>query len=212
MRSDWKEIPFEHYACLFKELKPFEAAHRTNIIFDEYKSAFLMRYFGKPCAIIHPKTDFIVEPEGEMLSISEKILLLRYLCEGKWEASAGRRLSYREIPWGEVYYKNFEGRCLGRLARVFGGCPELFARVFEESPPFDVEKITGKEYAYRFEFISNLYLSFQIWPGDDEFPASAQILFDDNVCGFFSAEDLAVVCESLITRLKARAAALGTAA
>jgi hypothetical protein len=57
---------------------------------------------------------------------------------------------------------------------------------------------------YRLEFINNLFFDIAIWEGDDEFPPSAQILFDDNLAAAFSAEDLAVAGEVLIRRLLIR--------
>jgi hypothetical protein len=45
-------------------------------------------------------------------------------------------------------------------------------------------------------------MSIIVWPGDEEFPSSAQILFDDNVPAAFSAEDLAIFGEVALGRLK----------
>jgi hypothetical protein len=42
-----------------------------------------------------------------------------------------------------------------------------------------------------------------IWEGDDEFPASAQMLFDETVVFGYTAEDVAVAGDILISRLKA---------
>jgi hypothetical protein len=50
--------------------------------------------------------------------------------------------------------------------------------------------------------MNGLFISLLIWAGDDEFPPSAQILFDDNFVFAFTAEDLAVVGEVTISRLK----------
>jgi hypothetical protein len=36
-------------------------------------------------------------------------------------------------------------------------------------------------------------MTFLVWAADDEFPASAQILFDDNFPSAFTAEDIAVI-------------------
>jgi hypothetical protein len=45
-------------------------------------------------------------------------------------------------------------------------------------------------------------MSIIIWEWDDEFPSKAQILFDDNFPGAFSAEDTAVAGDICISRLK----------
>jgi hypothetical protein len=138
----------------------------------------------------------------ELQSAAENILILRYLCEGKYFPDNGKRLSYNEVPWGNVYYRNFEGRCLKRLAHTFG--PDLpgFRRIMEETPGLKATALDKGDAGYRFEFINGLFISLLIWAGDDEFPPSAQILFDDNFVFAFTAEDLAVVGEVTISRLK----------
>jgi hypothetical protein len=130
----------------------------------------------------------------------EKILFIRYFCEGRYALSTGKQLSYREIPWGDLYFPNFEGRCIKRLAQKFGANIEGFRKRME-APGLNAEKLDKGDVGYRFEFMSGLYMSFLLWAGDDEFPASAQILFDDNFPHAFTAEDIAVVGDVAINRL-----------
>ena len=47
----------------------------------------------------------------------------------------------------------------------------------------------------------NIYVDIILWRKDDEFPASSQILFSDNINEYFTAEDLAFVGDILITNL-----------
>jgi hypothetical protein len=106
------------------------------------------------------------------------------------------------MPWGNVYYRNFEGRCLKRLAFGFGRDVPAFKRRFEQNPQLRAEALNTGDAGFRFEFINGLYISLSIWAADDEFPPSAQLLFDDNFVFAFGAEDLAVVGEVIIDRLK----------
>ena len=205
MAQDWKEkVPLLHYTALFTKLDPCEAAARCNVPFNAVSASFPLRFMGNDYLVHHP--DFNLE--GPPASVSERILMLRYLCEGCWTPFRGKALSYREIPWGEVYFKNFEGRCLRRFARSFGEKPEVFIQIMEQHKELYAEKIAQNHPAYRFEFFSNLFISFLLWPGDDEFPASAQIIFDDNVSAAFSAEDIVIATESVISRLVALGGAL----
>jgi hypothetical protein len=130
------------------------------------------------------------------------ILILRYLCEGRYYSDTGKRLSYNEVPWGPVYYRNFDGRCLKRLAYGFGNDIPRFRRIIESAPGLKAEKLPQGDAGYRIEFLSGLFISLILYAADDEFPPSAQILFDDNFVFAFTAEDLAVVGEVVIDRLK----------
>jgi hypothetical protein len=130
------------------------------------------------------------------------ILLLRYLCEGKYFSENGKRLSYNEVPWGPVYYRNFDGRCLKRLAYGFGKDIPRFKAAIEGTPALKAEKLPQGDAGYRIEFLSGFFITLIIYAEDDEFPPSAQILFDDNFIFAFTAEDLAVVGEVVIDKLK----------
>jgi hypothetical protein len=134
---------------------------------------------------------------------AERILLCRYLCEGKHVPSRGKRLSYNEVPSGPLYYRNFEGRCLKRAAFAFGNDLALFRRIVENLPGLRFEALDKADAAYRFEFLNGLFMALLLWAGDEEFPPSSQMLFDDNFVFAFAAEDLAVAGEVVIRRFKA---------
>lgn len=51
---------------------------------------------------------------------------------------------------------------------------------------------------YELEIFENLYLRFLFWEGDEEFPASSQILFSGNFPAAFDAYDLAEIGEICI--------------
>ena len=133
-----------------------------------------------------------------------KILVLRYLTEGGAAPSTGKFLTYREIPWGEVYFKQFQGRCLFRLAFGFGGKLDKFREIMER---VGAQAISSGDVGYELEFMKGLFVRLILWAGDDEFPPSAQILFSDNFpAAFTQGEDMAVVGDVTMDMLKALAA------
>jgi hypothetical protein len=140
-------------------------------------------------------------PAGDKRTTCD-ILILRYLCEGRYYGETGKRLSYNEVPWGQIYYRNFDGRCLKRLAYGFGNDIPRFRRIIETAPGLKAEKLPQGDAGYRIEFLSGLFISLILYAADEEFPPSAQILFDDNFVFAFTAEDLAAVGEVVIDRLK----------
>ena len=95
-----------------------------------------------------------------------KILVLRYLTEGGAAPSTGKFLTYREIPWGEVYFKQFQGRCLFRLAFGFGGKLDAFREIMER---VGAQAISSGDVGYELEFMKGLFVRLILWAGDDEF-------------------------------------------
>jgi hypothetical protein len=111
-------------------------------------------------------------------------------------------LAYEELPWGETYSRNFRGRVIGSLTRTFGNDLAGFKRAIEAIPGLHPEPFGTADVGYQFEFINNLKAGILLWAGDDEFPPSAQVLFADNFKYAFTAEDLAVVGDTIVHRLK----------
>lgn len=48
------------------------------------------------------------------------MLLMRYIMSSTPSPFKGTFLTFREMPWGEVYIKPFTGRCITRAAFTFG--------------------------------------------------------------------------------------------
>lgn len=199
-RGQQTGVPFEYYQNIYKTLNPDEISRRCNIPFAD--GFFTLRIMGAEHRVRFP--DFcLIEPGGTILENPyENILFVRYLCEGKYFPGRGRRLAYNELPWGNVYYRNFESRCLKRCARTFGGNIPAFKALIAQKRDLKAEALSTGDAGCRFEFINGLYLSLILWAADDEFPPSAQLLFDDNFVFAFGAEDLAVAGEVVINRLQ----------
>ncbi len=150
--------------------------------------------------------EFTVQPLNEAYAFDAlstmnpaKILVVRFLLESAATQGTGKFLTYREVPWGEVYYRQFNGRCMLRLAYGFGNKLDAFRKAMET---MHAEPVKAADVAYQVEVFPGYFVQFLLWEGDEEFAPSSQILFSDNFPAGFHAEDLVVVCDVLITILK----------
>ena len=204
-KDNKERIPFEHYLAEFQKMDPVEASGRTGIPYDEKSRTFQLRMMQKSYFITWP--DFTVRKEdasdttyGALESeIAAKIIAIRFLTRGVSALGTGKFLTYREVPWGEVYFRQFQGRCMMRLAYGFGSKTELFQKQMEK---IGAKRLDLGDISYEFEFVNDYFVRFILWEGDEEFPPSSQILFSDNFPLSFEAEDLAVVGDVSIGTLK----------
>ena len=192
------EAPLAYYRELYLKSEAREIEARTGLRFDAAAGCFGVTLVGKQYYVKHP--EFSVSPS---LSPYEEILLLRFLLEGRFAPGTGRMLAYEELPQGAVYMAQFQGRNIGRFAREFGRDPGRLKAALEAIPGLNYEAVSGADVGYRLEFLDGLFISILLWEADEEFPASAQLLFSDNFKYAFTAEDVAVVGDVLIGRLKA---------
>lgn len=200
-----EQRPYEYYLKTYQEIDPKEISERTGFFYDEEKKVFTVVFMGSTYEISFP--DYKIshkEDEKGVYPLEEamnaKIFMVRYLSEKAKAPSSGKFLTYREVPWGEVYFRQFQGRCLMRLAFSYGNKLEAFKKVMTAMGAKPLEQ---GDCAFELEFMEGLFIRLILWEGDDEFPPSSQILFSDNFAVTFAAEDLAVAGDICINMMKA---------
>ncbi len=200
-----EQRPYEYYLKTYQEIDPKEISERTGFFYDEEKKVFTVVFMGSTYEISFP--DYKIshkEDEKGVYPLEEamnaKIFMVRYLSEKAKTLSSGKFLTYREVPWGEVYFRQFQGRCLMRLAFSYGNKLEAFKKVMTAMGAKPLEQ---GDCAFELEFMEGFFIRLILWEGDDEFPPSSQILFSDNFAVTFAAEDLAVAGDICINIMKA---------
>lgn len=203
-KDNKERVPFEHYKEEYVKKDPQEISIRTGFPFSEEKQCFTVRFLGKDYEVGFPEfTVKCIQEDSSFCPLSEmtaaKILVIRFLIEGCRVSGTGKFLTYREVPWGEVYYRQFSGRCMARLAFSYGNRIGAFRQALER---MSAKMIKAGDAGYEIELFDGFFIRFQIWSGDEEFPPSSQILFSDNFPAAFHAEDLVVACDVIIGTMK----------
>lgn len=204
--KDSKErMPWEHYLEQYRNTDPKEIASRLSIPFDEGSKCFTLKFIGTVYQVSHPdfqvthqEDDMGFYPLEEM--IYARILTIRFLLGGAVSSGTGKFKTYREMPWGEVYLRQFDGRCIKRLAFSYGNRLDDFNAIMKHIHAVPVKH---GDTAYEVEIYPGYRIQMILWEGDEEFPPSSQILFSDNFPVSFQAEDMAVMGDVIIGSLKA---------
>lgn len=194
VNNNKERMPYEHYTTLLRQLDPAQMAARCGLRWDgRWLTVPLM---DQTLRISLPDYGF----DGAEPPLPTQILLLRYLTGGALRPSGGSFRAYRDMPWGEVYFRNFQGRCLTRLAWLLRGKLALMPALTQALGGTPLGKCDA---GFAFDFMPGLRMQLLFWDADEEFPPSAQILFSDNFPAAFSAEDMAFVGDLVIGRCKA---------
>lgn len=206
-------IPLELYLKRFREADPEEMAYRTQTPYDGEKNCFTVRYLYQDYQLTWPEAE--VSPAGDQADeksflplvsmITPKIQVLRYLLECAQVPASGKFLSFREVPEAEIYYQQYTGRCVTRLAFSYASKLPVFRGKMEK---LGARRLTGQagipsaDEVYEAEIFPGYFVRFLLWGPDEDFPPSAQILFSDNFPVSFHTEDLVVVAEQVLNVLK----------
>ena len=131
VENNKEEVPFSYYEGLFRKLDPRETAERLPCLRWDGKE-FYVNLLGREYAIAHPDYAIRSLDGGRLPALPTQTFLLRFLLEGKQLASAGNWLTFREMPWGELYIKPYTGRVLTRAAFTFGTRVAAFSAAAEK--------------------------------------------------------------------------------
>lgn len=194
-----EEVPFSYYEGLFKDLTPESVQQRLNNVKWDGKE-FYVNLLGQEYAISHPAYAIRATDGGNIPPLPTQTFLLRYLLEGKRVQPNGQWLTFREMPWGELYIKPYTGRVLTRAAFTFGTRVEAFRMASEK---MGAAAVGHGDAGFRFNLIGDYAMQILVWEGDEEFPPNAQVLYSDNFVDGFAAEDRVVAGDILISAIKA---------
>jgi hypothetical protein len=131
-------------------------------------------YLGKPLYIHHP--DGAIQSEGwPELPHEELIIIYQYLTGASGLPLRDRWLSFLELPGGPHHFAPFQIEAIFPLAKAFGRRPADFLAAAQT---LGGQKGEMAQASSMIEVFPRLPLAFLLWLEDDEFPASANILFD----------------------------------
>jgi len=146
-----------------------------------------------------------VQETGQPSKPGDRLLALHYLlCEAPVIPSR-QWITFRDFPGGAFYWQPFQSRSIQPLAkRVGNNVAALRARLTRLGAL--IEPVAGEGLCATFRAIGNISVRMVYRPGDDEFPASADFLYNACARHVFGAEDAAAlasrICFALLFSLE----------
>ncbi|KIX14555.1 DUF3786 domain-containing protein [Dethiosulfatarculus sandiegensis] len=179
-----------------------EVAKRAGAKADEDGKALELTYYGRPVRVERDPWSVHALDEGPEIPLPEQALILHYLETAEDKPLANEWITYREVPSGEFYWSAFVRRAKQPLVGFFGERPQY---LLEMAPKVGGEPIEGvnADAAVVVWAFPKVPILFQLWAGDDEFPADGNVLFDKTVAGFLPTEDIALVAGLPIYKIMA---------
>jgi hypothetical protein len=132
-------------------------------------------------------------------SVYDAGMLLYYLREADGTPMADHWIGYRELPGGNFYGQAFQGYSGDRLARVYGEHSEVYIKAAQMLDGMKLTALPGV--AYAFQPLPRIRLASILYPGDEEFPARASVLFDAAANHYMTTDGLALLGSGLVGRL-----------
>jgi Domain of unknown function (DUF3786) len=180
-------------------LDPSWIASRSGTVYSYADGTFTVPFFGDYHLVSYPGGE-VTRADGAPAGGTAEMIVLHYLVGADGTAVAERWVSYRDLPGARYHEPAFVAEVEGPLSRGLAGKLDSLrdwagrsARLLEL--PGDV--------AAAWEVLPRVPLLVIFNEADEEFGASARVLFDISAPGYLPTEDLSVLAEIAVERLLA---------
>jgi hypothetical protein len=150
---------------------------------------FTLRYLGAPHVVdCTAGTVSRMTPDGPVSAgTTVGILILHYLLHAVKRPVSGRLISFREVRGVSGYYPTFHKRAILPLQGTFEGCPDALVKA---GLALGGETSAFGDASTTLHILPLVPITYVVWRGDDEIPASASILFEETVTSYLPGEDV----------------------
>ncbi|MBC3889567.1 DUF3786 domain-containing protein [Acetobacterium paludosum] len=162
-----------------------------------------LKLFGQKFGI-HSETGKIISLENSLAADRNNQLIIYTLL---WYASPQAVLKNKWVPFRELkgaspFTTAFEKHVLVPFAQIFSGQTEKLSMA---CIALGGVKLPHSDAGCQIKAFECMPMQFLFWDGDDEFPAQANILFDDSATDFIHVESTVTIAVEGVQRLAAAA-------
>lgn len=165
-------------------------------------NALLAPFLTRTYRIAYPDFDFSDAANPQPIPIQEEVLILHYLLGNPPPYPSGNWVAYREITGAHFYFSAFLKRAVDPLKKTFGSNLDLLIRASER---LGANRIDAGDAGFFLAVFPKVPMEWVVYGGDEEFPAEANILFDQSIGAILSPEDIAWMAGMVVYRLMALA-------
>ena len=180
-------------------IDPYLLAERTGTIFTETPDGgrFHFQFWWRQVSMEYPGLIPFDSASGSAYGAAQQALVLYYFLTADGEPIENRWISFSELPEGRFYTQAFHSYTGQEIAKVYGHDQELFEKA---AVAVGGERIDFADSASAFTILPRVKLAAALWLGDEDFPASAQILFNA-AAHHYLPTDACAIAGSMLTRL-----------
>ena len=181
----------------FELLDPTWMASRSGTSYSFAGRTFTVPLFGDGYTVSYPAGE-VRRADGGEAGGAKGLIILHYLIHAEGIAVKEQWVSYRDLPGARYHEPAFIAEREGPLSRGLEGRLDAlreWARDHARSLdlPGDV--------AVAWDVLPRVPLLIMFHEKDEEFPASARVLFDITAPNYLPTEDLSVLAELAVSRL-----------
>lgn len=162
------------------------------------RGEFHLSLIDAPLVVTHPGFQTFDAQDNEPPPFLQA-LILYYFYTADGTPLAGKWVSFADLPDGRIYASAFQGYTGNDLVKAFG--------LDIDSLKLACEKLGGTfqvgygDAAYEIKALPHVPLLVNYWCGDEDFPSTCKLLFDESVSHYLPIEVCAVLGNTLTRKI-----------
>jgi hypothetical protein len=165
---------------------------------DDPPRRIILKYLNRAYQVSLPEITVTVQNSGEKVELRDQVLILHYFTRANGTPLARNLITFQELKDAVNYYPSFTKRAITPLLDYFGSNPDKLVELSRELGGYEVDY---GDIAVTVPAFSRVPITLVLWKGDSEFPPNANILFDSTILDYLSAEDVSVICQTVVWQL-----------
>lgn len=136
--------------------------------------------------------------KDECLSDFQQALFLYYLLTADGASLTGKWVSFADLPDGRMYNAAFQGYSGDEIVKTFGFDLDGFKSACLKA---DGESVDIGSASFIFQALPRVPLMLTYWLGDEDFPSSCKVLFDESAGHYLPIDACAILGSMLKGRV-----------
>jgi Domain of unknown function (DUF3786) len=200
---------YETLCAEFEKYDPEEVARRSGAYYDSQKKQLTLIYFNREYLISYPEGTVTLKDTAKESSfkhenrkIIDKTTILSYLYRCTNSGLKNEWVPFRELEGVGYVYNGFALQGINKLVKYFGNKGDLLLKA---GIRLGGKEIPFGDVAIEINVLPNVPMRFILWLADEEFEATASILYDSSAPKELHVEDLAGLCFMAVDEIIAAA-------
>lgn len=153
--------------------------------------------WGRDCILCWPQLTGCSEKDDRLPDF-QLAMLLYYLVTADGAPLTGRWVSFADLPDGRTYNAAFQGYTGDEIVKRFGLDLEGFKSACSQAGGKPVDAGSA---SFVFQALPKVPLMVTYWLGDEDFPSSCRVLFDESASHYLPIDACAILGSTLTGRL-----------
>ncbi len=181
-------MAFEQSLAAFNQRDPREMARHGGGRYDCETSAIILTSLGEELGVSFPCGTVAFRDTDLRLPWAWELIVLNYLGRADGIEPSGDMVAFRELEGGRAFHQAFTRYTISRLARL--AVEDNLETARRACLNLGGELLDIGDVGARVPFLPRFPVTVILWAKDEEFDASANILFDSTANHYLHTEDV----------------------